>query len=253
MRVDRDGGVHTVTFGRPEKLNAMNAAQWRELHAALRAAEADDDARVVVLRAEGRAFCAGNDIEAMAACRTRAEARSYFVDTMLPAFEALATTPLPVVAAVGGMTLGGGVEIVQFCDLAVAARSATFRLPETRVGVWPTVFAGAAPYVGQRRLTQTMAIAGATLSAAEAKDGGLVTHVAPDAELDAAVADVVAEVTAGSRAAVAYTKRFANRALVDEGLPAVRAALHELVDHTMGTPEYEHLVSGFTGRKGAGR
>lgn len=249
MRVDHDGAVHHVTLGRPEKLNAMNAEQWRQLHAALRAAEADDDARAVVIRAEGRAFCAGNDIEAMAGCRNRAEARAYFLDTMLPAFELMATTPLPVVAAVGGMALGGGVEIVQFCDLVVAAESATFRLPETRVGVWPTVFAGAAPSLGQRRLTQTMAIAGATLSAADARAAGLVTHVAPDAELDAAVADVVAGVTAGGRAAVAYTKRFANRGLVTDGLPAVRAALEDLVDHTMGTSEYQELVRGFTGRK----
>jgi isohexenylglutaconyl-CoA hydratase len=248
VRAERDGAVLTLTLGRPHKLNAMNAEEWRALRSNLRRAEGDEESRVVVLRGEGRAFCAGNDIDAMAACRTRAEAREYFLDTMLPAFEALATSPLPVVAGVGGMALGGGVELVQFCDLAVAARSATFRLPEVRVGVWPTVFLGAAPWIGQRRLGQRMALSAAPLTAEEALSAGLVTHLAGDGELDHALREVALSVAEGERAAVAHSKRFANRALVECGLPAVRAALETLVEQTMFTPAYERGVAGFASR-----
>lgn len=250
MRAERDGGVLTLTLGRPRKLNAMNADEWRALHANLRAAGDDEDLRVVVLRAEGRAFCAGNDIDAMAACRTRAEARAYFLDTMLPAFEAMATSPLPVVAGVGGPALGGGVELVQFCDLVVAARSATFALPEVRVGVWPTVFLGAAPWTGQRRLGQRLALTAEPLTADDALSAGLVTHLADDGDLDRALADVVRSISEGDRNAVAYSKRFANRALVDDGLPAVRAALETLIERTMFTPAYEQGVARFARRHG---
>ncbi|WP_243716245.1 enoyl-CoA hydratase/isomerase family protein [Actinomadura darangshiensis] len=245
----RDGRLVTLTLGRPNKLNAMDADEWRALHHHIRAAEDDQNVHAIVLRAEGRAFCAGNDIAAMSACRTRAQARAYFLDTMLPAFTAMATTPLPIIAEVGGMALGGGVELVQFCDLAVAARSATFRLPELRVGVWPTVFAGAAPYLGQRRLAQRLALTARPISAEEAREADLITHVADDADLTATVAEIAAEVTAGARGATGQAKRFANRALVEQGLPAVRAALETMVEQTMFTAEYEAGVSGFTGRR----
>lgn len=251
MRAVRDGRVLSLTLGRPEKLNAMNAREWRDLHAAIREAEDDEALGAVVLRAEGRAFCAGNDLTAMARCRTRAQARDYFLDTMLPAFTAMATSPLPIIAEVGGMALGGGVEVVQFCDLAVAARSATFRLPEVRVGVWPTVFAGAAPWVGQRRLAQRLALTTEPLTAEEACAAGLVTHVVDDAELPAATAEIARGVAEGARGSVAQAKRFANRALVEHGLPAVREALETLIEQTMFTADYEKGVAGFTGRREA--
>ncbi|MBC6456515.1 enoyl-CoA hydratase/isomerase family protein [Actinomadura sp. HBU206391] len=251
MRTVRDGHLLTLTLGRPDKLNAMNAPEWRALHAAVRKAEDDEGVRVIVLRAEGRAFCAGNDLTAMAECRTRAQARAYFLDTMLPAFAAMATSPLPIIAEVGGMAIGGGVELIQFCDLAVAARSATFRLPEVRVGVWPTVFAGAAPSLGQRRLAQVLALTTEPLTAEQARAAGLVTHVVDDAELAEATAEVARGVANGARAAVGHTKRFANRELIEHGLPAVRAALEVMIEQTMFTPEYEHGVAGFTGRREA--
>jgi enoyl-CoA hydratase/carnithine racemase len=248
VKVMRDGPVRTLTLDRPGKLNAMDAAQWRALHTALREAEADEETRVVVLRGEGRAFCAGNDIAAMAACRQRAEARAYFVDTMLPAFEAMATSPLPIVARVDGLALGGGAELVLFCDLAVAASTAAFELPETRVGVWATVFLGAAPYAGVQRLARTLALTGSRLSAADANAAGLVTHVAEPQDVDGTVRRVAEEITRGGRHAVASSKRFANRALVHDGLPAVRAALEELVEHTLFGEEYERGVGAFLSR-----
>lgn len=251
MRAVRDGDVLTLTLGRPHKLNAMNADEWRDLHGHIRVAEDDEAIRVIVLRGEGRVFCAGNDIRAMAECRTRAQARAYFIDTMLPAFAAMAISPLPIVAEVGGPALGGGVELVQFCDLAVAARSATFRLPEVRVGVWPTVFVGAAPSISLRRLAQRMALTTEPLTAEEALAAGLVTHVADDADLAATVARAARGAADGARDAVAWTKRFANRALIDDGLSAVRAALEALIEQTMFTPEYDQGVAGFTDRREA--
>lgn len=233
MRTEIRDAAAYVSFTRPEKLNAFDADAWLALRDAVRGAEREPAVRAIVLRGDGRAFCAGNDIDEFTRLGDAAAARHYFVDQMLPAFEALATSPLPVIAAVHGLAYGGGLELVQFSDLAVAARGARFRLPEARIGVWATVFCGAAPYACGPRAAKLLALAGRPVDADEARSLGLVELVVPDADVDDTVEALVADVAAGAPGSLAYTKRFANRELVARGLPAVREALLALVRDTL--------------------
>lgn len=249
MRTKTRGAAAYLTFTRPEKLNAFDAAEWLALHEAVRAAEREPGVRAVVLRGEGRAFCAGNDIGEFTRLQDADDARHYFVDQMLPAFEALATSPLPVIAAVHGLAYGGGLELVQFSDVAVAAQGTRFRLPEARIGVWATVFCGAAPYTCGPRGAKLLALTGREVEADEARSLGLVDLVVPDAELDDAVASLVADVAAGAPGSLAYTKRFANRELVARGLPAVRDALLALVDDTLPSADRREGTRAFRERR----
>jgi len=249
VKIDRDGPITVLTLSRPAKLNAMDAAEWSALHEAIREAEGDPEVRSLLLRGSGRAFCAGNDIDAMRALRTRAEAERYFLDGMLPAFAAMAESPLPIVAEVHGDALGGGLELVQFCDIVLAADSARFALPEARIGVWATVFLGAAPHLGQHRIAKDLSLTAEPVSAADALHGGLVSRVVPAADLaDAARTTALAAARNGPEA-LAHSKRFANRALLEHGLPAVRDALRTLIRHTLFGAECAEGVDSFVAKR----
>lgn len=237
MKSETLGPIRHLILDRPESLNALNTAQWTALLRELRSAEDDPGIRVILLSAEGRAFCAGNDIKESSRFSGKSEARAYFLDLMVPALAALATSRLPIVAAAHGMALGAGLELLQFCDVVVASESCRFQLPETRIGLWATVYLGSASYSTDRRMSQYLALSAAPITAAEAHRAGLVTSVVPDNQVwDSAL--TIAETIAGNAPeAVAISKAYANRTLVNEGIPVVRDALNSLIERTIFAPE----------------
>ncbi len=249
MRIDRDGGVLVLTLDRPERLNAMNGAQWSALLEGLRTAEDDPEIRAVVIRGEGRIFCAGNDIKETSAFAGKAEARAYFLDLMVPALAAMATSRLPIVGSAHGMALGAGFELLQFCDVVVAADTCSFRLPETRIGLWATVFLGSASYSANRRGTQWLALTGEAMSAQEAEAAHFVSRVVPEASLEEETMRVARTIASRGPNATAVSKRFANYSLVNEGLKVVREALSELIEDTLWSDEGVEGVAAFTEKR----
>lgn len=130
-RLERRGPIALLTLDRPQVLNALDPAAHRELDAVFDHLRDDDDVRVVIVTGSGeRAFCVGTDLKALAATGDHDKPRTGFAG-ITHRFDLWK----PVIAAVNGLCLGGGVEILAACDIAVAAEHAQFGLPEPRVGL----------------------------------------------------------------------------------------------------------------------
>src|SRR6476661_7830468 len=133
---ERKGAVAWITLNRPQALNAIDDEMREQLPAALREADADADVRVIVIHGAGdRAFCAGADVKAFASARGPAEFRqSRVCGHWIDAFD---DAKKPLIAAIHGYCLGGGLEMALACDIRIAAQDATFALPEVSRGTIP--------------------------------------------------------------------------------------------------------------------
>jgi len=212
-----EGPLATLVLNRPEKLNAWSWESARQLAAHADALRFRDDVRVVIVRAEGRAFCAGVDLgmpEDRITGRSPAEkTRNYYerFRWVHERFHVLANLPQPVLMAIHGHCLGAGLEIAMMGDIRIAADDAQFALPEPKVGV--SIDAG-----GDLRLvtelgagwTRLLAFTGRRIDAATALRIGIVQEVVPRAELVAHVRALAAEIAANAPLAVQGIKRTIN-------------------------------------------
>ena len=183
--VESNGPVRTITLNRPEKRNAMNAELLAELSVAFRATPSAEE-RVVVLRANGSAFCAGLDLrERVAAGGARGESP---VEGVLHLVE---NYPLPVVAVVQGDAIAGGNELALHCDFVVAATTARFGMSLAQIGLAPTWFlAKKLLEVAGPVASREILLLGDPLPATRMHALGIISRVAPPEELEA-VANVV--------------------------------------------------------------
>ena len=209
-------GIMTVTLERPEKLNAIDNDLARGLLQAISAAASDDNVRVLLLRGAGRAFCAGRDVSA-----PPTEQDLELVQAVAAALVAL---PKPVVAAVHGWTVGGGLEWMLDADLVVAAESSRFRLPEASLGVFVTggLMATLPAFAGLARAKALMLL-GEEFGAAQAQAWGLVWKVVPDADLEATAARVSGQLAALSPLVVSRFKKVLNEVGLAQFQRAVEA------------------------------
>ena len=209
--LSRQGPVAVVTLNRPERMNALG----RELVAALRAAFhelANDSAvSVIVLTGTGKGFCAGADLREREGM-TPDEARA-FIRSLNDTFNAVEDTPQPVIAAINGFALGGGLELALACDIRLAAHSAQLGLTETRLGIIP----GAG---GTQRLPRAIGtarareliFAGRRLVASESVTWGIASRAVADDELQAAAITLAHEVSLGAPLALRAAKLAMNAA-----------------------------------------
>jgi enoyl-CoA hydratase/carnithine racemase len=204
LLVKRDGDTVRITMNRPQRRNSLSEEHLRELLAAFCAAS-ETDATGVVLAGEGPVFSAGHDFADVAA-RDEAGVRS-LLEVCTELMCTIESAPQVVIARVHGLATAAGCQLVASCDLAVAAESAGFALPGG-AGGWfcHTPAVPVARAIGRKRLMQ-MALTGEVIEARTALDWGLVNAVVPDADLDAAVDDLLARATRGSRASKALGKR----------------------------------------------
>ena len=194
MGIERrtSGGIAEVVIDYPP-VNALPVQGWFDLAGTLAAAGADPDARAVVLAAEGRGFCAGVDIKEM----QRTPGHEALVGAnrgCFAAFAAVYDCPVPVIAAVQGFCLGGGVGLAGNADIVIAADDATFGLPEVDRGAL-----GAATHLSRlvpQQLMRTMVYTCRTVTARQLLSFGTVLDVVPPAELRAAARAVAGEIAA---------------------------------------------------------
>jgi enoyl-CoA hydratase/carnithine racemase len=216
------GGVVRLTLNRPEKRNAMSRELLGELETALARLATDTAARVVVLGARGPAFCAGHDLSEMQGC-SEAEYHDLFAlcSRVMQQFRRL---PQPVIARVQGLATAAGCQLVAACDLAVAADGAAFATPGVKIGLFCTT-----PMVPLVRAIPAkpaleMLLTGKPISAARARELGLVNRVVPAAELDAAVGEYVDAILAASPLTVRLGKAaFYDQLALDEATAYARA------------------------------
>src|SRR5271157_4075994 len=186
VRVERSGPVSTVFLHRPARRNAVDGPTAAQLAAAFRAFDADPDSAVAVLHGEGGVFCSGADLTAMGTERGNRAAP----DGDAPMGVSRLRLSKPVIAAVSGYAVAGGLELALWCDLRVASESATFGVFCRRFGV-PLIDGGTVRLprlIGQGRALDLI-LTGREVGAEEALDMGLVNRIVPDGTArDAAVA-----------------------------------------------------------------
>ncbi|MFC4064373.1 enoyl-CoA hydratase/isomerase family protein [Actinoplanes subglobosus] len=214
VRYEQDGSVATVTLCRPDVLNAQTPAMWTELGNISR--KLPGDVRVVIVRAEGRAFSAGLDLSvargdgdsslsrlaqlSAAECADR-------IAGFQTAFTWLRSPSIVTIAAVQGHAIGAGFQLALNCDMRVLADDARFSMAEVTLGLVPDLG-------GTKRLTELVGpsraleicVTGRRIAADEADRIGLATNVVSRADLDATVSDLAAAVLAADRGAVAEIK-----------------------------------------------
>ena len=185
VRFHRADGVARVTLDRPGRLNAVDSATDSALDAIWEAIERDPDVRCVVLTGTGRAFCAGADLK-----EDGPGGLTWWARSGRHGFGGIALAgrlSVPIVGRINGIALGGGFEMALGCDILVAGESASFGLPEPRVGRLPLDAMVTLPRRLPRALAMGLLLTGRRMDAAEALAAGLVNEVVPDVDLDRAV------------------------------------------------------------------
>ncbi|MCL4186237.1 MAG: AMP-binding protein [Rhodobacteraceae bacterium] len=214
---DADDAFVTITLNRPEKMNAIDAALGDAIEAAIRRAEADPGVRAVILTGAGRAFSAGFDLQGED-FEMDAEGWRRDIGANMRRFRAIWEAEIPVIAAVNGWALAGGLELMLCCDLAIAAESARFGEPEVRhVSAPPTLML---PWTVPMRHARWLMYTGDTIDAAEALRIHLVNRVVPDDRLRAEAERVARKCARMPGAAIKFAKAALNHMQETAGLPS---------------------------------
>ena len=237
---ERDGPIVTLTLNRADKRNALNLALWGELVAHLDTIEAAGEGiAVVVLRASGAVFCAGNDLKERG---TELPSRFYQAKIVTR----LADLPQAVIVAVQGGCFTGGLELALAGDIVVAGASASFADTHGKFALVPVwgMSQRLPRRVGQSKARE-MSLTGLPVSGAEAARIGLANHCVPDAALDAKVGELAAAIAAQSRHSVfAYKRLYREQA----DLPLAAGLAHEVFASAGVGPDVAERVGGKFGK-----
>ena len=182
--LEHEKGIATIYINRPEKLNALNKATIQELHETLKTVDENPEVRVIIITGSGeKAFVAGADIAEFAHFSVK-EGSQLAAQGQQILFDFIENMKTPVIAAINGFALGGGLELAMACHIRIASENAKMGLPETSLGVIPG-FGGTQrlpQLVGKGRAME-MILTAEMISADDAYRSGLVNHVLPQAEL----------------------------------------------------------------------
>jgi len=242
---ERRGAGAWITLNRPDALNALSFGLMRELGDALAQARSDDAVRALVITGTGRAFCAGADLKEVAEMQAHAKPGDPdFLEVVRTVFDELRTFPKPVIAAVNGLALAGGMELVMACDLVFAAEGARLGDAHSNFGVFPG--AGGAALMPRRiglNRAKYLLFSGDHLSAREMMDMGLVNRVTPDAELVSAVEEFVEKLAQKSPAVLRRMKTVANRSTDQSQQAALTDEMLNLREHSRSYDMQEGLAA----------
>ena len=227
VRYERRGAVAVLTIDRPQAANAFGPAAVAEFRAHLDVIRKDESiAGLVVTGAGTRHFCSGGDVKAYAGFASPAELDPVFDDAR-EVLDQLDAMPVPTVAAINGVAIGGGVELALACDFRVAHAAATLSLPQVRMGIMPGWYAAERLLaVCGRANAKRMALSGRRFSAEEALALGAVDEVAAGDVVEAALV-FLSQFEGADRRGIAGFKRVV-RALADNGREAGRRLEREV-------------------------
>jgi enoyl-CoA hydratase/carnithine racemase len=246
-----DGPIATITLNRPAAFNSINLAIAQRLEALAAEVEASDDIRVLVIEGEGRAFCAGGDLQTIGAA-SASDTVAPVVGELLKHYHAFITTlrrmPKLVLSSVHGSAAGAGMSLAFIADLCIATEDARFTPAYSKLGVSPdgggTV--GVVGSVGARRALQIY-LAEDSFTAQQAHAWGLVAKVVPAAELKAATREFALKLAQTAPAGIAATKALLHRAAttpIEQQLDAERDAIIDC----MHTNDFKAAVTKFTSK-----
>ena len=214
-----EDGIARVTLSRGEQLNTMNRAFWGDMVEAFAIVEADESARVVILDAQGKHFTAGLDLKEFGDLAAgaeeparRAEQTRRMILTMQESFSVIDRCRMPVLAAIQGACIGGGVDLTSACDMRYCTEDAFFTIQEINIGITADVGTlQRLPHILPQGLVRELAYTGRRMAAPEAFECGLVNRVFADHEaLAAGVEEVAREIAQKSPLAMTGTKEILN-------------------------------------------
>ena len=205
LRHDDARGVITLTLNRPQAFNSLSEGLLTALQTELEQIAAEPQARVLVIAASGKAFCAGHDLREMRAEPSQAYYERLFAQCgrMMLSIQQL---PVPVIAKVHGIATAAGCQLVAMCDLAVAASDARFAVSGVNLGLFCSTPSVALTRNLGRKAAFEMLVTGAFISADQALAKGLVNRVVPADQLDAEVESLVASIVAKPKLAIEMGK-----------------------------------------------
>ena len=242
LRCQTADGIARLTLDRPARRNALSLVLLDALGDALGRIAADPKVRVIVLAAEGPAFCAGHDLGEMVG-RPEAEYATLFA-TCSRVMQQIRALPQPVIARVHGAAYAAGCQLVAACDLAVAADTATFATPGVKIGLFCTTPMVPIVRAIPPKAALEMLLTGEPISAERALALGLINRVVPAAELDDAIARLVAPILAASPEVVRIGK-----AAFYDGLGLDEAAAYEhataIMSDNATKPDAQEGISAF--------
>ncbi|WP_321338409.1 enoyl-CoA hydratase-related protein [Breoghania sp.] len=244
--VDEERGVATITFNRPEVLNAVDVPTAQAFLAAVQAVTASPGVRAILISGEGRAFVAGGDISAFGSDPGQAaQVVNAILDAMHPALLALREHPAPVIASVRGAAAGAGLSLVLSADLVICDEGARFVIAYDRLGATPDCGATwfLARKVGRTKATELFVLSEA-LGAAEAKAAGLVSKVVPSDELATQAEALASKVARGPTLAYGGFNRLMDSAMeldLADQLETERALFMDMI----GKADFREGVSAF--------
>jgi enoyl-CoA hydratase len=182
--------VAELTLNRPDKANALNETMWYEIEAAIRSLDTNPEVRAIVLRAEGSRFCAGIDFEFISNIMQKISHQSdghkqekmlRIIRTLQHSFTALENCRKPIIAAIHGQCLGGGIDLITACDIRHASTDATFSVKEVDLGIVADVGTlQRLPRIVGEGVAREWCLTACTIQAEEAQRRGLVNQLASD-------------------------------------------------------------------------
>lgn len=225
-----EGGVGWVVLDRPEAMNSLDRDTVKAIDAQVGAWAVDPEARVLVVTARGRAFCAGADL--MQAGLAQPPGEKDLLDLIVDMFGKLRAFPKPVIAAVNGLALAGGLEIVMCCDIVIASDAAKFGDAHSNFGVFP---GGGGAAILPRKIPPNVAnyllFTGDSISAAEARFHGLVNEIVAPDQLEPRARELAARLAKKSPLVLAGMKRVASTTADKSAADALAQELLECRDH----------------------
>jgi enoyl-CoA hydratase len=205
---ERDGALGRITLNRPEVLNAMNLAWVQALEAAVSAAAAEPDLRVVLVHGAGRAFCSGLDLDMLG----RDGMPPGFYEGQERALSGLEAMDKITVAALHGYCLGGGLQLAIACDIRICSTDCRLGLPAVLEGLFPGMAACRLPRLIGLGPARRLILSGEVIGVDDALQLGLVDHLVPDDRFEAGVAEVLERYLTVPPTAAAASKRLLRRA-----------------------------------------
>lgn len=211
--VERDGDIATVILNRPEKLNAISMQMWTRLGEVARELSSDNEVRCIVLRGAGdKAFSPGADISEFSEHRSTAEQAEAYGKIVHGATGALSKCPIPTVAMIKGICVGGGLEVASLCDIRICGESSRFGAPISKLGLvmaYPEI-SGLRDLVGSQVALEIL-LEARIFDAAEALQKGLVSRIVPDDEVEAEAMATARRIADGAPLVHRWHKKFLER------------------------------------------
>ncbi len=239
IKTEKEGGVARVIFNRP-KHNMLNIEMMKEMNAEIEALLDDRDLKCLVFLAEGPSWCAGVDV---------GDHKPEMVDQMIATFnrlfELIDNLEVPVIAAVHGACLGGGMEVAIACDTIIAAKKAFFGQPEIKLGFFPPYAAIRLPRLVGPAKAMEICITGKRYSADEACRMGFVSHVADDDKFDEELDKLIGEIKTSSPLIIHINKRAIKQTIDRDFATALKRAGDIFLNTLMKTEDTQEGINSY--------